>query len=130
MIFKCEDTAIIRPNVLKRIEKIGGKTMYDINLNIQAVLVWYVLLVIGILLITLYASWKHSNPILFAWGLVIGILILWLKEYLAPIIFGVFNYSWETSPVLFVLTGTFAVVWFGYIALTLWNCVNEGALTA
>lgn len=104
--------------------------MYDINLSIQAVLVWYVLLVIGILLITLYASWRHSNPILFAWGLVIGVLVLWLQTYLAPIIFGVFNYSWESSPVLYVLTGTFAVAWFGYIAMTLYNCVKHGELIA
>jgi len=104
--------------------------MYSIDLDISAVLVWYVLLVIGILLITLWAAIRHKNPALFAWGAVMGTLILWLHAYLAPIVFGVLNYSWESAPYLFVLTGIFAVAWFGYIGLTLYNAVVKGALVA
>lgn len=104
--------------------------MYDIVLNIEAILVWYVLLVIGILLITFYASVRHKTALPFAWGLVIAILILWLREYLAPIIFGVLNYDWNTNPILFAITGIFGVSWFCYIALTLYNSVKTGELIA
>ncbi len=102
--------------------------MYQINLDIEAVLVWYVLLVIGIIAISLIASYRHNKPILFAWGMVMAVLILWLKDYLAPVIFGVFNYSWESSPILFALTGVFAIGWFGYIGMTLYNAVAHGEL--
>lgn len=104
--------------------------MYGINLNVEAFLVWYVLLVIAILAITLYASWRHGTPVLFAWSCVISVLILWLQNYIAPILFGVFNYTWESNSVLFALTGIFAVVWFGYIGMTLYNSVKHGALVA
>lgn len=102
--------------------------MYDIVLNVEAVLVWYVLLVIGILALTLWASVRHGTPLPFAWGLVIAVLILWLKDYLAPIVFGVFNYDWNTQPMLFALTGIFAVSWFGYIAMTLYNLLKSGEM--
>lgn len=102
--------------------------MYDIVLSIEAILVWYVLLVIGILLITLIASVRHKTPLPFAWGLVIAILILWLRDYLAPVIFGVLNYDWNTNPILFAITGIFGVAWFCYIALTLYNSVQSGEL--
>lgn len=104
--------------------------MYDIVLDINAVLVWYVLLVIGILGLTAFASWRHKKPILFVWGMLMGVLILWLREYLAPIVFGFMNYSWESQPVLFALTGVFAVGWFGYIGITLYNAIVKGELVA
>jgi hypothetical protein len=102
--------------------------MYDIVLDIEAVLVWYVLLVIGILILTSWASVRHRTPLPFAWGLTIGVMILWLREYLAPIVFGVMNYSWTAQPILFALTGIFAVCWFGYIAMTLYNLLKEGEM--
>lgn len=100
--------------------------MYDIQLDIEAVLVWYYLLVAGILIITFLASWKHSTPMPFAWGLLMGVLILWLRDYIAPMIFGVLNYSWTETPLLFTVTGLFSVAWFGYIGLTLYNMWTEG----
>lgn len=102
--------------------------MNDIVLSIEAVLVWYVILVIGILIITLMASVRHKTPLPFAWGLVIAILILWLRDYLAPVIFGVLNYDWNTNPILFAITGIFGIAWFSYIALTLYNSWVSGEM--
>ena len=88
--------------------------------------VWYILLGIGILGISLYASWKHQSFAPITWGLIITGLIYYFRKQIAPLVFGVLNYDWQTNPLMFALTGVFTVMFFGYIALVLYNLNQSG----
>lgn len=100
--------------------------MTEIILDVSQYMVWYVLLGIGIIILCLYATWKHQTFAPLVWGLVITGLIFWFRNQIAPLVFGVLNYDWATNPVMFALTGLFTVFFFGYILLVLWNLTQSG----
>lgn len=97
-----------------------------VNLDISTVLIWYYLLAIGICLLSLWATWRHKSMTPFFWGLSLSLLIILLQNYLSPVLFGFMAYDWATQPVLFTLTVAFAVMWFFYIAQTLYNLIVYG----
>ncbi len=100
--------------------------MLTLSFDIGQYLIWQYLLGIGIFTISAYASYKHNvgTPIL--WGLSVSLIIVLLAKYLTPLLFGVLMYDYATEFWLWAITGAFGVMWFGYIALTLWNLVDKG----
>lgn len=110
------------------IENIGQTIANQVVLtfDIGQYLIWYYLLAIGISLLCLYATWIHKTATPFFWGLSVSLIIIMLQTYLSPVLFGVLAYDWATQPILFGLTGAFAVMWFGYIGLALYNLIKYG----
>lgn len=100
--------------------------MWNITLDVGQYLIWYYLLGLGILLFSIWASYIHKTALPLYWGLTIGLIVILLQSYLAPILFGVLNYNYITETWQFVITGIFTVMWFGYIGLTLWNNLIYG----
>ena len=98
----------------------------DVIIEIGKYLIWYYLLAIGIIILTLFASWIHETIKPLFWGLIVGLLMIMLQAYLSPIVFGVLNYEWETQFFEWVLTGWFAVAFFGYIGLCCYNLMKYG----
>ena len=102
--------------------------MTEIILDVSQITTWYYLLIAGIVLLCLWATLKHKSFFPLVWGLVLSGSILAFQNQFAPLLFGVLNYEWGINPVMFVLTGVFAVMWFGYIGLTMYNCVTRGSV--
>ena len=100
--------------------------MLTLSFDIGQYLIWQYLLGIGIFCISAYASYRHKVATPIFWGLSVSLLVIMLAKYLAPILFGVLLYDWATQFWLWFIMGAFGVMWFGYIALTLWNLVDKG----
>lgn len=100
--------------------------MFEITLDIGQYLIWYYLLAVGIVILSFIASWIHKTGMPLFWGISISAIVILLQSYLAPVIFGVLNYDFATQFWQFMITGIFSVMWFGYIALTLWNNLIYG----
>ena len=98
----------------------------EIIIDASQFLIWYVLLGIGIIAICLWATWKHQTFAPITWGIVVTALIFYFEKQIAPLVFGVLNYDWSTNPLMFILTGTFSLMFFAYIALVLWNLYVSG----
>ena len=100
--------------------------MSQIIIDVSQYMTWYFLLGVGIILLSLWATLKHQDFFPITWGVVLTGAIYLFRAQIAPLVFGVMNYDWGTNPVMFILTGTFAVMFFAYIALTLWNLWEAG----
>lgn len=100
--------------------------MFEISLDVSQYIGWYYLLAIGIVILSFMASWTHKTGTPLFWGISVSAIIILLQSYLAPVIFGVLNYDMSTQLWQFVITGVFSVLWFSYIALTLWNNMIYG----
>ena len=100
--------------------------MLDIVLDVGKYMIWYYLLAIGIMILSIWASYEHKTSVPFFWGLTVSVIIIMLQIYIAPLVFGVLNYNYLTQTWQFVLTGIYAVMWFGYIGLTQYNYVRYG----
>ena len=100
--------------------------MLDIVLDVGKYLIWYYLLAIGIMILSIWASYEHKSKEPFMWGLTISVVIILLQAYIAPLLFGVLNYNYLTHTWQFVILGTYSVMWFGYIGLTQWNYLVYG----
>lgn len=98
----------------------------DVVLDIGQYLIWYFLLAIGIILICLYASYRHKNALPLFWGTTVGAIMIMLHQFLSPIVFGVLEYDYITQFFEWVLTGWFAVVFFAFIGLCCFNLVAYG----
>ena len=102
----------------------------EILLDVSQYMTWYFLLGIGIITLSLVATLKHKNFMPLSWGLILTIAIWWYRNQIAPLVFGVMNYEWATNPVMYFLTGVFAIMFFAYIALTLWNLYHHEKVIA
>ena len=100
--------------------------MWTISFDVSEYLIWYYLLAIGIILLSIWASYEHEKGFPLFWGISIALIIIMLQSYLAPVLFGVLNYNYLTETWQFVITGLFSVLWFSYIGLTLWNNLIYG----
>lgn len=100
--------------------------MTEIVLDISAYLIWYALLGIGIIILCLWATWRKETGWPLVWGVSITALIWYFNEQIAPLIFGVLNYDWNTNLVMFFLTGAYILLFFGIIAIILWNFHDSG----
>ena len=98
----------------------------EIILDIGQYLIWYWLLAIGILLLSVYAAWRHQTATPLFWGFSVGLLMIMLQTYLSPLVFGVLNYDWETQFFEWVLMGWFAVAFFAFIGICCWNLLDSG----
>lgn len=104
--------------------------MTEIIIDVAKYLVWYWLLIAGIIILTLWATLKQKNFMPLAWGSILSGAIYLCKDQIAPLIFGVGNYDYSDNIVMFVLTGVFAVTFFMYIALTIWNLYQYNEVIA
>ena len=100
----------------------------QIVLDTSKIMVWYFLLIAGIIILTLWATLKHESFLPLTWGLILSGAIYYFKAQIAPLVFGVVNYDWHTNPLMFILTGVFGVMFFAYIALTIWNLHESGSV--
>jgi len=94
-------------------------------LNVEQYLVWYYIFISVVLLLTFWASYRHSTAVPFMWGLIVSLVLLALVNYVEPILFGwmaYYNVNWYA----FALMGGFAILWFGYVLLTIYNCMKYG----
>ena len=98
----------------------------NIILDIGQYIIWYWLLAIGIIILCLFASWKHETAIPIFWGGIVGLLMIMLAEYLSPIVFGVLEYDYNTQFFEWVLTGWFTIVFFAFIGLCCFNLIDSG----
>lgn len=99
--------------------------MWTIDLN--AILVWYWLLAITIVLMTFTASIIHKTWIPAMFGAIIGGILVLFASYLEPALFG-----WLTNPniVIQILSLVFFVMWLLAIAQALYNGLRYGRVTA
>jgi len=100
--------------------------MTQIVLDVAAFMVWYVLLIAGVIILTLWATWRHKSFVPIVWGVVFSGLVYYFKAQIAPLVFGVLNYDWQANPLMFILTGVFTLFFFAYIALVIWNFHESG----
>ena len=97
-----------------------------ISLDIGQYLVWYYLLAIVLVMITVIASYIHQTIKPLYWGIIVGLIMILLQVYLTPIVFGVLEYDFYTQFFEWVLTGWFAVAFFGYLGLCCFNLIRYG----
>lgn len=102
----------------------------EIILDASKYMVWYGLLIAGILISTIWATLKHKTFLPLSWGVILSAAIYWTRNQIAPLIFGVRNYEWANNPVMYALTGIFAITFFAYIGLTLWNLYRYESVIA
>lgn len=100
--------------------------MTEILLDVSKYMTWYFLLGLGIILLSLWATLKHNDFFPLTWGIVLTAAIYYFRNQISPLVFGVLNYEFATNPIMYILTGTFAIMFFAYIALTLWNNYESG----
>lgn len=98
-----------------------------IYINVEQYLIWYYIFISVLLILTFWASYRHSTVIPFMWGLILSLVLLALVNYIEPMLFGFmayYNVDWYA----FTLMGSFAVLWFGYVFLAVYNCVRYGGV--
>ena len=95
--------------------------------NLEQYLVWYYVFIVVVLITTVWASYRHSTVIPFMWGVILSLVLVILATYIEPLLFGAlayYNVNWYA----FALLGAFAIIWFGYVFLALYNCVRYGGV--
>jgi len=95
--------------------------------NVEQYLVWYYIFIAIVLLITGIATMIHKKVIPFMWGIILSLVLLIGVSYIEPILFGFLSY-YQVNWYAFALFGSFTVVWFGYVALCLYNSVRYGGV--
>ena len=95
--------------------------MTEIVLDVGAFMVWYALLITGIILLCLWATWRKKSAWPLLWGVSVSALIFYFNAQIAPLIFGVLNYGYSTNLVMFILTGAYTVLFFVIIAQVIYN---------
>lgn len=96
-------------------------------LNVEQYLVWYYIFIGVLLFLTAWATYRHSTAIPFMWGLIVSLVLVALVQYIEPVLFGwvaYYNVNWYA----FALMGGFAVLWFGYVLLAVYNCLRYGSV--
>jgi len=99
-----------------------------IILNVSQYLIWYYLLAVGIIGISLFASYIHNKAFPVFFGISLAVIIIYVQAYLSPIIFGVLNYDYSTQFYEWMATGVFSIMFFGYIGLMMYNLVQYGGV--
>lgn len=102
----------------------------EVILDVSKYLTWYFLLGIGIMILSIWATYKHRDFMPLAYGTILTGVIVYFKEQIAPLVFGVLNYDWQTNPIMFILTGVFSMMFFAYVGLTMWNVINHNKVIA
>ena len=97
-----------------------------ISIDIGQYLIWYYLLTIGLIIVGLIASYIHQTIKPLFWSGIVGLLMIMLQLYLTPIVFGVLEYNYQTQFFEWVLTGWFAIAFFGYLGICSFNLIRYG----
>ena len=97
------------------------------TISVEQYLVWYYVFIAVVLLLTFWATYRHKTAVPFMWGLILSLVLLLLVQYIEPLLFGwavYYNINWYA----FALLGVFAILWFGYVLLVMYNCVKYGSV--
>lgn len=100
-------------------------TITDIINWFQSVNTGYWLIVLGILLITIYASYKHGKvqPIFF--GLVTSVILICFSYSIEPALMG----FWLYDNLFYAYTSLiFCIIWLIFIIQILVNCIENGTV--
>jgi len=91
--------------------------------NVSEWLVWYYVLIVIILVVSIYALSKHKETLPFMWGVTLSVVLFVFAPYITPILLGVFAY-YNTDWWMFGLMLWLASMWFGWIFLCLYNMIR------
>lgn len=97
-----------------------------ISIDIGQYLLWYWLLTIGLVIVGIIASYIHQTWIPLFWASIVGLVMILMQLYLTPIVFGVLEYNYQTQFFEWVLTGWFALAFFGYLGICCYNSIRYG----
>jgi hypothetical protein len=93
-------------------------------IDVSQWLVWYYVLIVIVILVSIWALIKHKEALPFMWGILLSVVLFILAPFITPIFLGVFTY-YNTDWYLFALMLWLTIVWLGWIILCLYNMIKH-----